>query len=70
MKQSKDAIHLCWDCRKAEDQTCLVYNQLVGCVEDNFDQIEIHFQVPSCEFFEEEEMLSTPGEVVHRSTTL
>jgi hypothetical protein len=70
MKQSESNIHLCWDCRKADDQSCLIYNQLVAIVEDNFDRIEIQFRVPSCEFFEEEEILSKPGEVVRRSSTL
>ena len=71
MSGSGDTVpHLCWDCRKAEDQSCLVYNELTAIVEDNFDQIEIRFQVPNCQFFEKDDILSQEGSVVHRRTVL
>ncbi|MFX0116526.1 MAG: hypothetical protein ACFFB3_18400 [Candidatus Hodarchaeota archaeon] len=70
MNGSKADKHLCWDCRKAEDRSCDVYNQLESLIEANFDLITIQFQVPECEFFEEEEMLSKPGKIARRSTTL
>ncbi len=70
MTNKKVELHLCWDCRKAEDRSCLVYNQLEAIVDENFTSIEIRFQVPSCEFFEEEEFLKKPGKVVRRDTNL
>ena len=70
MSKKEENVHLCWDCCKAEDRTCLIYNQLEAIDDDNFESIDIRFQVPKCEYFEEEEFLKKPGRLVHRNTNL
>lgn len=40
--------HLCYDCAKASDYSCTVYNDLSNIVDDNFEEKKIFFQVKEC----------------------
>lgn len=52
---SKNDVHLCWDCKKAGiPGTCNIYESLTNIIEENFDNVKILFSIPECEFFEED----------------
>lgn len=44
-------VHLCWDCVKAADGSCPIYEGMTRIIEDYFEETKILFQVPECEFF-------------------
>jgi hypothetical protein len=51
-KQSdKNEIHLCWDCVKAADESCSIYEGITEIINEYFEEVKIIFNVPECEFF-------------------
>lgn len=46
--------HLCWDCAKATDFSCAVYEGITKIIEDNFEEKKIFFQVKDCDEFIQE----------------
>lgn len=44
-------VHLCYDCIKAETETCPIYEGITAIIDKYFDDAKIIFQVPECEFF-------------------
>ena len=48
--QSSDT-HLCWDCVKAADASCPIYEGIIGIIEEYFEETKILFKIPECDFF-------------------
>jgi len=48
---TSDEKHLCWDCAKAADFSCEVYEGITQIIEDNFEEKKIFFQVKECNDF-------------------
>ena len=44
----ESGIHLCYDCVKAETETCPIYEGITGIIDKYFDQAKIIFQVSEC----------------------
>lgn len=45
---STDEKHLCWDCIKATDYSCTVYDEITRIIDDNFEEKKIYFQIKEC----------------------
>jgi len=43
--------HLCWDCSKAADGSCAIYDRITTIIEENFEVAKILFTVEECEKF-------------------
>ncbi len=41
--------HLCWDCAKATDYSCPVYEGITQIIEENFEEKKIYFQIKECD---------------------
>ena len=46
---NSDEKHLCWDCSKALDFSCSVYEQITKIIDDNFEVKKIYFQIKECD---------------------
>jgi len=49
--KTKSEIHLCWDCAKAADGSCDIYEGITKIIDTYFDETKILFNIPECEFF-------------------
>ena len=44
-----DDKHLCYDCAKAMDYSCPVYEGITEIIENNFETKKIYFQIKECD---------------------
>ena len=55
---SNSNVHLCWDCINARiPNSCDIYESITGIIENNFDEIKIIFNIPECNYFEEDKQI-------------